>query len=151
MPGWILCLQQSVLPGMYSDYDLACPPGTYGDMSQRQCVSTCEEGTYYANVTIPLCMTECPSNYYAFSYDRTCYVGGSCPNTSFFSDDTTGQCVESCPTGYFKDPTNGRCVVHCQSASYFADSINGVCTTDCPDGYFRSTVLRACVTVCSKG
>lgn len=82
-------------------------------------MATCPVGTLYANVTVPLCVTICPANYYASPIDRVCYIGGSCPTTPvrYYADDTTGKCVTSCPSGYFADSTNGRCVIYCSSST----------------------------------
>ena len=108
---------------MSSEYFLCyldCPSGSWGDMSMRVCVTTCEVGTFYSVVPKRLCMTVCPANYYAYPPDRTCYIGGTCPNITHFSDDTTGLCVTLCPGGYFADPNLKRCVRYCNTSNLFA-------------------------------
>ena len=110
----------------------ACPSGTWGDSSSWTCITTCPIDTYYANVTVPLCVTKCPSDYYAYPIDRQCYAGGSCPTSPvrYFADDTTTECVSSCPSGYFADNSTGRCLRYCSSGTY-AQHSDGTCVSTC--------------------
>jgi len=115
-------------------------------------VTTCPTGTYYVNISVPICVTACPANYYAYPINRLCYVGGSCPTSPvrYFSDDTTGLCVTTCPNGYFADNSTGRCLIYC-SSNFFADQSTKTCVINCPVGYFRSVVTRSCVRSCTVG
>mgnify|MGYP000412752396 CR=1 FL=1 len=138
-----LC-RKSKLPSQYFfDYS-GCPSGTWGDSIAWACVQTCPSSTYYANVTVPLCVTKCPSNYYAYPIDRKCYQGGSCPTSpvAYYADDTTSLCVLDCPVGYFSDSTTGRCLIYC-SSGFFANEASRACLATCPSGYYNYDLLKS--------
>jgi hypothetical protein len=59
-----------------------------------------------------MCTSRCPSNYYGYPIDQTCYAGGSCPTTPvpYYADDTKNLCVITCSNNTFAD-ANGRCLI----------------------------------------
>ena len=118
----LLFSYQQYLSTEYLNNNKACTSGTWGDSLQWTCVAICPANTYYSNTstTVPLCVTKCPSNYYAYPIDRVCYEGGSCPTSPvrYFADDTTSLCVNSCPSGYYSDNSTGRCLIYCSSSTF---------------------------------
>ena len=152
LPQQFLRCCQPLLRCLYIFQHSACPSGSWGDATAWLCVGSCPVGTYYANVTFPLCVTTCPANYYAYPPNRLCYAGGACPTSPvlYYSDDTTALCVTSCPANYFADTTTGRCLIYC-STNYFADQSSRTCVLNCPSGFFRSLVTRTCVRTCTTG
>jgi len=149
-----LCSLESILFSKYfCVLCLGCPAGTWGNQELHTCVVTCPTDNFYANVTVPLCVTVCPSNYYAYMVDRKCYIGGSCPTTPVrhYSDDLTGRCLSACASGYFADSNSGRCSIFCLTNGYYADPTTGLCVQNCPSGYFRSNITKSCLQTCTQG
>lgn len=110
---------------------------------------TCTDGNRLATlVTVGTC--QCAGNYYQEPYAGTC--ANPCPSVpiKYYGDNTTRNCVASCPTGFayddlmrcwldcpqtsilslkllFRDYTNKKCVANCQSTEPYGDPVNRRC------------------------
>jgi hypothetical protein len=153
-----------------------CPPAYY--ISSGYCSTGCT-GNYFAdNITWSctlncstgywgynnLCLTICPSGYYAYVGDRICYSISAfptsivwfannvtqtwesvCPlNPLSFGDRTLRYCIPACLGSTLADPSTRQCETSCQNSSYFADFLNNKCVLVCPVGYFANSINNKC-------
>lgn len=130
---------------------LACPAGTYGQETTRNChpctpCATCNGnngGSYYCLSCVAgkflydyVCYSACPSG--LIGYQGICIA--NCPSTTY-PDATSLSCL-SCIANCLECTTAGACVI-CSSGAYL---LSGICYTTCPLSYFGSNQTQLCLT-----
>ena len=71
-----------------------------------------------------------------------------CPGetTGLFSDPTTYECVEQCPSGYYGDKQTWSCITACpDTTSGYKLEVARLCVEKCPEPYFALVSQRLCV------
>ncbi len=135
-----------------------CPinAGTFGfyntTSGSRLCVSMCPSN-YFAEPLQRTCTTFCPNSsatlYYAYNTTRECLL--QCKDSFAFDD--TRQCVTQCSGSNYPNADNStnKCVATCPSSpDYYADS--NVCVFYCTTAnYFADPIGRVCTQRCSNG
>lgn len=118
----------------------------------RRCVLACTSTPLtYAYVLTKLCVTTCPSTYYA-AMDASTGGIGMCVQTCFsplFADPTTNTCRSLCKAGYFGYPVGNRpCLLSCPRTWFGMNSTtNRVCVTLCDSGYWGDLDTSMCYNV----
>lgn len=140
--------------------------GSFADWQNRICVAICSASNTptFGETTTYTCVEalSCPAGTWAEDavYSRRCVPVCPPPNTlgagnlRKYADNTTKECVVTCPSNYFGSTQSGvgMCVSLCEVNTLFADNQTTTCVPLCPStpapGTFGDQNLRTCVDVC---
>ncbi|KAL4460975.1 hypothetical protein ABPG74_016447 [Tetrahymena malaccensis] len=136
------CDQNTYLTGDSCVQQAQCPSGTYGDNSQRSCIS-------------------CKNNCLTCSDEITCK---SCNQSSSFNKFYNGQCLQACPSSTYLDTSTNICkpcapgclqcsltsCSQCDLNSQYPILINGQCLQNCPSNIpiYTSYGCQPCSSKC---
>lgn len=144
---------------------ITCPsiPSLYGDFINSTnipiCVPSC---TYNGNFTLNttrLCVTNCPSPFFADPITGDCATYCQ-SNSSLYADNLTRTCSTSCPNvtinnvSYitYADPSTMRCVFTCPSnPAYYGYNGSNICVNQCPSKTYGDNDTRLCLQSCFFG
>jgi hypothetical protein len=136
-----------------------CPsiPSFYGELQGGGpvCTPACVNSGYYTLNTTRLCVTNCPSPFFADPITRDCAF--SCQvNQNLYADNVSRTCASACPNvsgipTYAEDSTK-TCVWKCPftPSRYGVNSTNR-CEHTCPSGSFGDNDTRLCLATCFFG
>ena len=140
-----------------------CPaiPSLYGEnlTAGPKCVPFCQTAGYYTLNTSRLCVTNCPSPYFAEPISRDCTEHCQI-NYNYYADNLTRTCSSGCPNvtvlgslSYtYADDSTKRCVFQCPfSPSLYGDNATNTCKSKCPLNSFGDNETRLCLGVCFFG
>jgi hypothetical protein len=141
-----------------------CPPvpSLYGDFQGINnipvCVPACLYGGNFTLNTTRLCVTNCPSPFFADSITGDCAAYCQ-PNSNLYADNSTRRCT-SCPNVTiasvfhitYADPSTMKCVFTCPAIpSLYGDNSTNTCVDRCPASSFGDNDTRLCLATCFFG
>jgi hypothetical protein len=137
-----VCPSDPDLYGDTTDYNCTavCSNGQFADPTDRLCKSSCSPLFQYGF----RCVRYCPEGYFA-NADLNCVVPAAC-NGSTYGDNSTTECVGTCPSGSFADPVSKYCIAVCPDHYYGDDK---VCVQNCTTpGTVASNISQLCEGIC---